>query len=101
MIETKKLNDATLRRITRSDNTIEDVHLSCGYNIVGHSFCFWLGIKPAECSYFNVAILVARGSSIDTNDIGRCQRDFIPIVCLDVRVADCGNAFRSFGFAIK
>ena len=28
MIETKKLNDATLRRITRSDNTTEDVHLT-------------------------------------------------------------------------
>ncbi|MBQ6782816.1 MAG: hypothetical protein IJP63_02260, partial [Acholeplasmatales bacterium] len=28
MIETKKLNEATLRRITRSDNTIEDVHLT-------------------------------------------------------------------------
>ena len=28
MIETKKLNDATLRRITRSDNTSEDVHLT-------------------------------------------------------------------------
>ncbi|MBQ6782612.1 MAG: hypothetical protein IJP63_01230 [Acholeplasmatales bacterium] len=28
MIETKKLNDATLRRITRSDSTTEDVHLT-------------------------------------------------------------------------
>ena len=28
MIETKKLTDATLRRITKSDNTYEDVHIS-------------------------------------------------------------------------
>ncbi len=28
MIETKKLADATLRRITKSDNTYEDVHIS-------------------------------------------------------------------------
>ena len=37
MIETKKLNDSTLKRTTKSNNTYEDVHITdVPSNVISH-----------------------------------------------------------------
>ena len=61
------------------------------------ALCFWFCINPAERSGGDIAVLVPRSCGIDADGIGHCQRDFVAVMCLDVRIAYVGNAFGSLG----